>query len=174
MNNKSIKRESGFTLIELMIVLAVSAIILGVGLPSFLSLIEKTKIRNVKDDIVELVRLARLTAVEQKVDVKVCGSGNGLTCSSSNADWGNIILAVKDEGEDALTVLMRIDVSNRATVTKNNASNLEIDFQPTGWAPGDNLGLFICPESGGSDNAYKLSFSQSGKIRFESYEECTS
>ncbi len=161
-------KASGFTLVELMIVVAVAAVILGLGLPSFLTMIENTKLRNVKGDMLDMIRVARLTAVEQKAYVTACGSTDGTSCSSSADDWSNIILLLQGQGDDA-TVLQRIRVNDRAKVIKSNTDTLAINFEPTGWVPDDQSSFYICPDDLENDKAYRLVLSMSGKVRSEPY-----
>jgi type IV fimbrial biogenesis protein FimT len=159
----------GFTLVELMTVILISAILLTIGIPSFTTLIEKTRIRSTKEDLVELLRTARLTAVERRAKVEVCGSADGLTCGGSG--WSDKIIAQQvDSSGTQVEVLGIIHVNNRAIVTKNNAANTRIDFIPSGWAPGDQSSFFVCKTGGGSDDAYRVVIAISGKVRTERFE----
>jgi prepilin-type N-terminal cleavage/methylation domain-containing protein len=67
------KRPSrrGFTLIEVLVVLALMGIILLIGLPSLFNYIRRSKVEGSLQGISSLIRLARLEAIKQGVPVVV-------------------------------------------------------------------------------------------------------
>lgn len=170
--------RNGFTLTEVMIVLLILSIVLAIGVPSFLGLIEKTRTRTATEDLVELLRLARLTAVEQATRVSVCASTDGATCSGSKDDWNKRIIAVHNPESGTPETLINLEVGNGVTLTHNKHDANEqgeggytIDFTANGWTPGDQASLFVCSDEGTSDSAYRIYIAISGKIRVEQYEE---
>ena len=63
--------QSGFTLIELMVTLAVFAILAALSAPSFARMIEKSRLRGAADDVVNLIGIARSEAVKRQRNVDV-------------------------------------------------------------------------------------------------------
>lgn len=86
-----LNRQSGFTLIELMVSLAVLAIFATLAAPSFSNLIEKSRLRGATDDVVNLLNTARANAVKLQRDVNVSVSGTSTWCAgaASAADPAN-------------------------------------------------------------------------------------
>jgi type IV fimbrial biogenesis protein FimT len=76
----------GFTVLELMITVAVSAVILSIGVPSFLGVIETNRTVTHTNDLVASLNLGRSEAVRRGAPIVVCSSTDGATCSASN-DW---------------------------------------------------------------------------------------
>ena len=62
-------RQTGFTLIELMVTIAVAALLVGLATPGFRDLIDKSRLRGATDDIVNLLNTARANAVKIGLDV---------------------------------------------------------------------------------------------------------
>lgn len=157
-----------------MVVLLIVAIALGIGVPSFKSLIERTRTRTSMEDIVELLRLARLTAVEQLATVTVCASADGVSCSNSAADWNHKLIALRPDPDNGAgtEAVMNMSVGDGVTLSHNRtysdadgAGGYTIDFQANGWTPGDQGSLFVCPDSGDDQYAYRIYIAMSGKIR---------
>ncbi len=76
----------GFTLIELMVTLAVAAILLTVGVPSFRATVENNRLTTAANELVSALNLARSEAIKRGVRVTVCKSADGATCTTSG-DW---------------------------------------------------------------------------------------
>ena len=60
-----LKTTPGFTLIELMIGLVVLAVLVGLGVPSFMVWMQNTQIRNAADAVLNGVQLARSEAIRR-------------------------------------------------------------------------------------------------------------
>jgi type IV fimbrial biogenesis protein FimT len=72
------KSRSGFTIIEMMIAVALVAIMTALAVPAFNDFFEKSRLRGAADDIAGFVGRQRLSAVrmDREVSLSVRGSGN--------------------------------------------------------------------------------------------------
>lgn len=78
-------RNRGVTLIELMVTLAVAAILLALAVPSFTDFFDKARTRGAADQIASLLATARGEAVRLDRDVSVSSSGTtGAWCLGAN------------------------------------------------------------------------------------------
>jgi prepilin-type N-terminal cleavage/methylation domain-containing protein len=66
-----IKRKSGFTLLELMIVVSIIAVMSAIAIPNFTTGAPKFRLWSATDDIVKHLMLARMSAISQNRDVVV-------------------------------------------------------------------------------------------------------
>ncbi len=82
------EKLKGFTLFELMVTLAVAAIIISFGVPGFMSFIQNNRAATHTNDLVAALNLGRSEAARRGAAVTLCSSANGATCSGSN-DWSN-------------------------------------------------------------------------------------
>lgn len=64
-------RIAGFTLIELMVVIAIVAVVLLLAAPSFRKTIEMQRLRGVQDELLTSIQLARTEAVARNVPVHI-------------------------------------------------------------------------------------------------------
>ncbi len=99
-------RTGGFTLIELMTTLAVAAIILSVGVPSFRAIIMDNRLVSQANQLVTSIKIARSAAVRYQRNATVCASSNfdaaSPTCSASS-DWSDGWIVWVDKDRDATT-----------------------------------------------------------------------
>jgi prepilin-type N-terminal cleavage/methylation domain-containing protein len=85
------RRHSGFTLIELMVTVAVAVLLAALAVPSFRELIDKSRLRGATDDIVSLLNVARASAVKYGHDVNVSiNSGGWCGGAVSAGDPGSV------------------------------------------------------------------------------------
>ncbi|PKO39027.1 MAG: hypothetical protein CVU33_06565 [Betaproteobacteria bacterium HGW-Betaproteobacteria-6] len=76
-------RQSGLTLVELMVTLAVLAILLSIAVPSFQSAIATSQLTSSTNDLIATLAQARMEALRQGKRVTVCISSNGTQCATS-------------------------------------------------------------------------------------------
>jgi type IV fimbrial biogenesis protein FimT len=80
------KWEFGFTMIELMVTLAVLAILLVAAAPSFTDFFDKSRVRGAADGVISLIGNARAEAVKTDLDVNVAFKGSAASwCVGANA-----------------------------------------------------------------------------------------
>jgi type IV fimbrial biogenesis protein FimT len=80
--------RSGFTLVEMIVVMAISAILLTVAVPSFQQTIANYRINVEVNNLVGDLQYARAEAIKQGTTVVVCPSVDAATCSADNA-WNH-------------------------------------------------------------------------------------
>ena len=76
------QKSSGFTLIELMVLLALLSIVTSMALPSFKQLIIKQQQLALSSEITRSLAFARAEAVLNRQKIAVCGSTDGINCST--------------------------------------------------------------------------------------------
>lgn len=72
-------RSSGFTIIELMVVLALVAVVAGIAIPNFSRLIENNRVVSTTNSAVGLINFARSEAVRRGQAVTVEADANTMT-----------------------------------------------------------------------------------------------
>ena len=156
--SRRLRRRGGFTLIELMITIAVAAIVVAVGVPSFLRTLARHTINSQAEELQDAVRIGRNEAMKRSGPVVLCRTeeSNPTHCAGSGGSWQTWVLFtdVARSGTFAVgdTVLRQgVDASSRTTVTGDAAS---IRFEATGIAQADTGGVVIVlGERGASDHA---------------------
>lgn len=78
-------RHIGFSMVELMTVIAIIAILAALAVPSFNDYFEKARLRGAADDVVALLAEARQSAVKQNKQVAISFGGAGTAwCVGAN------------------------------------------------------------------------------------------
>lgn len=95
--NRGHDPEQGFTLLELLIAIAVAAILLAVAVPSYQSLVQRNSLTANVNDLVGDLNYARSEAVTRGQDVYICSSNDQSSCNAGT-DWskGWVIYAATD------------------------------------------------------------------------------
>ena len=112
------KTATGFTLVELLVTLVIAAISLTIGVPSFVSFVNKNELSSLSTDIVNTLQDARERAVSGDTSVTITQDALTLTC------------LYQSDGTD--TSCDGVDLEGSG-VTLQPASS-EIVFDPSGMA----------------------------------------
>lgn len=130
-------RDSGFTLIELIVTIVVAGIILAIAIPGFQPLIRSNLASTQAGDFMTFLSLARSEAVVRNQSVTICRSADGVACSNSGGwDQGWIVFvdpdgdAAVDAGETVLRV--REPLKGDADVLAGSEVAAAITFSGTG------------------------------------------
>ena len=73
------QREKGFTLLELLVAIAILAIVASVAVPGFAEVIRQNRATTLANDMVSALNLARSEAVKRNTQVSVSPSGERLS-----------------------------------------------------------------------------------------------
>lgn len=183
MSNKPLK-ESGFTLIELMVTIAVAAILLMVAVPSFKEMIDNNRLVTQVNALTTSLAVARSEAIQRSVQVTVCKSANLTACTTSgNWEQGWIIFEdVNGNGSvNAGDDLIRVFEGLPAGFTIRTANNFSdwIAYSRTGISSGNSgsatAGTFrICTGDQVTTKSRAIEINTTGRARLKaSATSCT-
>jgi type IV fimbrial biogenesis protein FimT len=88
------KTQHGFTLFEVLAVLAVVAILVGIATPTLRQFSANSRTTAATNSLVTALATARSEAIRRSMPVSVCASSNSQTCNDPN--WSNGWIAFTD------------------------------------------------------------------------------
>lgn len=177
MTHAELNRIKGFTLIELMIGLALAAIIVTMAAPSFNSAMKKNKIVAETNELIADINFARSEAVKRSTPVVLCRSASpsnaSPTCGGTASNWSSGWLVFADtDGDNSYTaaddILIRIGnpTDGSVTIKSNAAANQELVYNPDGTtAAGGNVAVFAVCDDRGKDHGRQIQISVTGRPR---------
>ncbi|MDH5484262.1 MAG: GspH/FimT family pseudopilin [Gammaproteobacteria bacterium] len=101
----TMKRISGFTLLELMMVLVIAAILLGIGVPSMQEFIKNNRLITINNEFVSSLQVARSAAIQHSGVAYVCASStvnNAVPVCNNSNNWESGWMAFLDTAGDGV------------------------------------------------------------------------
>lgn len=163
----SVRRQhimNGVTLLELMVTVAIVAILGALAAPSFQAMIQANRTRTVASELLATLNLARSEAARRGQPVSICRSSNGSSCSSSGTGWDQGWIAfVNEDGisegasatrdGDELLLQARQNLPAGVTVRPNSNFTSGITFLRTGLVWRLGTGTFAICANGALDKS---------------------
>jgi type IV fimbrial biogenesis protein FimT len=185
LNSPKKVKARGFTILELVVAIAIAALLVALSIPNFTESIKNNRLASKANDLVLGLKATRHTAISRSVPTFVCHSNNANTntptCGGgAGSDWntGFVIYAApiktlttaKRAYAPATDTLIRqtdLAEGQGILVTDTNATSL-VSFSPSGFLfDSQAVEMQVCDDRS-SENGYLIRVSLSGKISRES------
>lgn len=132
--------QSGFSMMELLIAIAISAIVLGLAVPSMQSFVGNSEIAATSNHLVYSLQTARSEAIKRAGFVGLCPSSNSLEADAAcgGADYGDGWIVFADTNGDGERhsgeplILQSEAPSNAFTFTADNVFSDRVYFGESG------------------------------------------
>ncbi len=171
--------QDGYTLVEMMMVVAIGAILLGIGVPTLNGFVSGRQIDAQVSALAASLRLARSEAVHRGARVSICRSSNGVDCSTqaSQRDWSSGWLVFEDQGARGVVDADDVVLSTQAPqpeghrILAGGAGLYVISYLPSGIAVGVQNNLRFLAR-GASEAQRVMCISITGAVRMTKSAAC--
>ncbi|CAH0348609.1 GspH/FimT family pseudopilin [Aquabacterium sp. CECT 9606] len=175
-------RDKGFTLVELMVTVAILVILLAIGAPQLQTFLVKRSVSTQADIFASALRMARSEAIKRGQRVVVCATNDPeaatRSCAAASTNWATGWLVFVDRGttanafdagDELLAVQQALPSSGGITLANSQTA---IAFRANGLAVGSNNSFRVRPNLTGSEtdsDAYNrcVVLAPSGRVKIE-------
>ena len=89
-------------MIELVVTIAIAAVLIGLAAPSFTKVLQRNRIATEANSLTADLQYARGQAIKEGMPVTVCISTDQATCSTSSTNWGAGWIVFSDTNGDQI------------------------------------------------------------------------
>ena len=167
------KNERGFTLIELIVTIAVLAILTMIATPYILEQLARMEAKRIESQIRNTLTLAKAESYIRRQDLLVCLSNNGAIC---DRDSYKQLLLFSDKnnnknfdlGVDDLLEQQALEPKYSTLYLRVGDKRHYTKFWGDSGKPRGHFGHFkYCPTSTYNHTMYQISFSQGGRVTYK-------
>ncbi|MDT8880934.1 GspH/FimT family pseudopilin [Halomonas saccharevitans] len=162
-------RQRGLTLIELLVTIAVLAIIATIGLPNFQQFSARNEVAAEVMRLKTALTLTRSAAITRRSTVTLCPSADMTQCQiSNNADgkaWLETLAIFEGDGEPGDPLLRTVGKSQLPSLTYRN-DDRPVRYKSLGRSTGYNGTFRLC---GRQEEGASVIVNNVGRVRVTSY-----
>lgn len=122
--------QAGFTIMELLLAIAVVAILTTIALPSFRQFIQNNRLASDANEMVAAFQFARSESLKRGLPVQVCSSADSATCGGN---WTQGWIAMADPGGTAEVLRVWSSPGDDYTFAPDSGT---VGFEPSGFSAG--------------------------------------
>lgn len=148
-NPKQPASRAGFTLVELLVTVAVIGILAVVAVPSMTAVINANRVATAAGELTATMQIARSEAVRRNARVSVCGNA---ACTST--DWSEVVVVHSNPTAADPAVIRSTAAPDGVTATGPAAG---VEFRPSGVIDGE-----VCVPLGNSYSQQSVTVMLSG------------
>lgn len=165
------RRQSGFTLVELLVAIAILGILLALGVPGFTKQLAEWRRSAADNALLGSISLTRSEAIKSARIASMCVSTDGTACADKEYDWQNGWLVYVDMDNSGTlnagdtTVSVQGALSGISSATGSNDIG-QLSFKPNGLMVANATEIAITPTNS-AISTHTLKVSNSGRIRLD-------
>jgi type IV fimbrial biogenesis protein FimT len=163
----NLSNRKGFSMVEIIVVLTIAGILLAIGVPGYLSLIQNNKVVSATNKLAASLNLARIEAIKRGLHVGICPANSALTACGTSSQWtqGWIVFADANNNNSVDSSTDLISVTNAlpqgSTVTSTSAI---ITYDSTGFLASNAASINLNATGCTGLNARTVNVNTNGRV----------
>lgn len=168
------KKNSGFTLLELIVVVALVAIVTAIAVPSMTTFTQNDRLTTNINTMIGHLAYARSEAVKTSQQVALCVSSNATTCTGGNWQDGWIVYIDADGNNSfgGTDTLLRAQQGLSGSNTVTTAIGTQITYDYRGFATAGSTGSLQLCDGRTGPYGKTLTITTTGRVRLEVASAC--
>lgn len=174
----------GFTLVELMVTLAIVVILATLGVPAMGQFLVTQRAKADADSLASALRLARTEAVKRSGPVSICplpanfNPASPACVSTSTTDWSHGWMVFVDYDNSSGTsgdydstrdTILRVEQNVRSAKAENSQTYTSITFMANGISSAAAGTFIVGPSTNTPKQSLKLTVSRQGRVTQEAW-----
>jgi type IV fimbrial biogenesis protein FimT len=164
-----VSKARGFTLVELMVTVAIVAILLSIGAPQLRNFLQRQQVNADVDSLTVAIQLARSEALKRSGRVSICplSSPDAKTCVvAATSNWTNGWMVYIDYGaagfQSDTDTILKVEQSVRAATITSSDVDTDIKFEANALSSLADASTFTIQS--GDEQCKKLVISAQGRV----------
>ena len=159
------RAPNGFTLLELMVVLAIAGVLAAIAIPAMGDFMRNSRITAAANDVMAALHFTRSEAIKRRQPVTLCTSANAQAATPACANspfltgWIAFVDLNQSGGVDAgEDILLQHEAMNPQITARSSLAAFRVTYLLNGFALNTNQAqLVLCDERGNVPSAGELS-----------------
>jgi type IV fimbrial biogenesis protein FimT len=166
------RAQAGFTLLELMVVLAIAGVLMAVAIPAMGDFIRNGRITGAANDVMAALHFTRSEAIKRRLPVTLCTSANAINadgtantvnpaCAASPLLTGWIAFVDTNQSEQwdaGEQILLNHEPMNAQITARSSIDRFRVTYLMNGFALNTNgVRLVLCDARGNTPSGGELS-----------------
>lgn len=138
------RKDAGVTLVELIVAVAIIAILAGFTVPAFTNTIRNNRLAAASNTLLASLQFARSEAIKRGIRVTLCKSADGSLCSKDGGyEQGWLVFEDRNGNAqvDGGETIIRVMEGQAMSISGNTPVRHYISYMPEGWTRLKNGGL---------------------------------